>query len=138
MGCVSKLGHLSRFLSHYLLNEVQSLFSLNTFWSSHRYNEITGKFVPDTAGLYFFQQHWVADADGNQQYLSIRKNDTVQCWSYGDGFNSGGGDGDYNVASCSATMELSPGDEVYVSSMQGLPFKIEYTYFTGFLIKSYD
>ncbi len=56
----------------------------------------------------------------------------IECVSTVDSSNSG--DADYNAPSCSATMDLSPGDCVYVTSDDG---DIIYCCagFAGFLVK---
>ncbi len=80
----------------------------------NRYSPDTGIFTAHIAGLYYFQQYWVIDPS-YVQALYIYNNNVVQCRSYGDSYGSG----DFNSQSCSAVIELQPGDEVYVTSIQG-------------------
>ncbi len=97
-----------------------------------RYSPSTGIFTADTAGLYYFEQYWVNHASYSQ-ILYMYKNGVVQCRSYGDS-----NDNNYSP-SCSAVMELSPGDEVYIISWNGyLVFCPECAGFTGFLVKAYS
>ncbi len=99
-----------------------------------RYSRETGIFTANIAGLYYFEQYWVA-IWGSEGYLSIQKNQIKQCWSFG----TEGSMNEFHSASCSAVMELVPGDQVYVTSSEGnmIGF-IGSTGFTGFLIKAYN
>ncbi len=103
----------------------------------NRYSPDTGIFTAHIAGLYYFQQYWVMDYRYTQ-VLRIYKNNVIQCSSYGNSYGSGDYDYDYNSPSCSAVIELQPGDEVYVTSNNGVPvYGSVYTGFTGFLIQPY-
>ena len=94
-----------------------------------RYSPSTGIFTADTSGLYYFEQYWLNDVRYGQ-YLYMWKNGVEQCRSFG-------GAGTWNAASCSAVMQLSVGDEVYVISDDGEPvFCPDCAGFTGFLITS--
>ncbi len=98
-----------------------------------RYSPSTGIFTADTAGFYYFEQYWIT-AYGNAQYLYIWKNGVIQCSSLGiySSYSS------HPSPSCSAVMELSRGDEVYVTSNNGLHvYSADCTGFTGFLIQAY-
>ncbi len=100
----------------------------------NRYSPSTGIFRADTAGLYYFEQYWLM-RPGYNQNLYIWKSGVQQCMSYGDSY----GGSDYGSSSCSAVIELSPGEQVYVTSDQGHSIGCcEYTGFTGFLIKAYE
>ena len=103
------------------------------YWFCSRYNQTSGKFTADRAGLYHFHQHWVI----NPWYdltLYIMKNEEPMCKSFG----SSDGDSDYNSPSCSVTLGLLAGDEIYVvSDVYGSVGGTTSTGFTGFLIKAY-
>ncbi len=96
------------------------------------YSADTGIFTAEIAGLYYFQQYWIMSS-GQEQYLRIMKNGVEQCTSVGDADASG----DYNSPSCSAAMELIPGDQVYVTSWGLNVGCYTCTGFTGFLIQAY-
>ncbi len=97
------------------------------------YSPDTGIFTARTSGLYFFEQHWMMGG-GQEQSLRIMKNGVEQCYSVGNADEVA----DYNSPSCSAVMELIPGDQVYVTSNWGYDVgSSTCTGFTGFLINAH-
>ncbi len=98
-----------------------------------RYSAVTGIFTADTAGLYYFEQYWLQNANAIH-FIDMQKNGVVQCRSRGDSK----GTGDYNAPSCSAVLELISGDQVYITSSHATNVACDAcSGFTGFLIKVY-
>ncbi len=96
------------------------------------YSPNTGIFTAQIAGLYYFEQYWYMGS--GEQSLYLWKNGVQQCKSAGYVDESN----DHNSPSCSAAMELIPGDEVYVTSGYGHDVgSAEWNGFTGFLIQPY-
>ena len=102
-----------------------------------RYSTATGKFTASIHGLYYFELYWVMQYNEGQN-LYMWKNGIEQCRSVGT-HNTGGGDTYASTSpSCSAVMELVPGDQVWVTSIYGRRvYCAECTGFTGFLIQAY-
>ncbi len=101
----------------------------------NRYSSSTGKFTADRPGLYFFTQYWIMDPN-YIQWVQLWKNNMWLCQTYGDGAD--GNTGDWNSPSCSVTMELAIGDEVFVTTTHGNPVKPgQCAGFTGFLLLPY-
>ena len=104
-----------------------------------RYDPLTGKFMADRAGLYYFIVHLLSKENqgvNNETNFYIQKNEEAACVAYLEileGTN-------LNVRStCSATIELMPGDEVYVDcgNVHTLATGANHITFTGFLIQPY-
>ncbi len=97
------------------------------------YSPETGLFTAEIAGLYYFEQYWVKNYNLAGS-MTMWKNGVEQCRSVGTHYSALA----YIAPSCSATMQLSPGDEVWVTSSDGdRVHSGETTGFTGFLIKAY-
>ena len=76
-----------------------------------------------------------SESNAEEADFSILKNGNIQCTSHTEGAET---DAVEIVATCAATMELVPGDEVYVSCVDtnGLLGNDDCG-FTGFLTKPY-
>ena len=106
------------------------------FKTSIRYDGTSGKFTAEVAGLYHFMV-FVRSQGGNsnEDDFSILKNGNIQCTSRTEGAET---DGVEIVATCAATMDLVPGDEVYVSCVDTNAIGGDSrSGFTGFLTKPY-
>ena len=100
-----------------------------------RYDGTTGVFTAQVAGLYYFTVFVRSEPNGNGDPFSILKNGSIQCTSFTEGNSSGAVE---IVATCAATMELVPGDEVHVSCADTNAISgNDYNGFTGFLTKPY-
>ncbi len=94
--------------------------------------------MADRAGMYAFELYWTMHYD-YVQLLYIYKNGDYQCETYGDSVHISNtvstNDADRNAQSCSAVMDLVPGDEVFVMSSEG--YNVWNIGFSGVLIKPY-
>ena len=104
-----------------------------------RYSPSTGTFTSSIAGLYYFSVYF--EIDGNNHItVYIAKNGKQQCRARAEGER--GDDGHEAAGSCSAVIELQPGDEVNVivpSTSHSEPFETAtINGFTGFLIQPYS
>ena len=76
------------------------------------YNSSTGVFTADSAGLYFFSSYLASDSSGDYENFHLHKNDEEQCRLLVEGVKD---DDVYITTTCSVTVEMSPGDQVYVA-----------------------
>ena len=110
-------------------------FKLLNFKTVFRYDPATGVFTAQFAGMYYFTVFVRSQGDANEDDFSIVKNGNIQCTSHTEGAET---DAVEIVATCAATMELVPGDEVYVSCVDiDAIFGNDESGFTGFLSKPY-
>ena len=115
------------------------LLNVEQYKLNFRYDPANGKFVADRPGLYYFAVHLLSkqnDEFSNTTTFSIQKNEETQCNAYLEIDTTSV----VNLhPSCSSTVELMPGDEVYVDccNVYTLSVGSGYTAFTGFLIQPY-
>ena len=92
-------------------------------------------FIAQDAGIYHFTLFIRSDPDATSDPFNILKNGDIQCTSYTEGEDA---EAVEIYATCAATMELVPGDEVYVSCIDTNAIDgDENSGFTGFLTKPY-
>ena len=70
---------------------------------NYRYNNNTGTFTADTAGLYYFEVHFLFETVRHGTFY-IRKNDIVYCTQWGQGGSTA--DGEEIHAACSVLLQL--------------------------------
>ena len=76
-----------------------------------------------------------SEGDGNEDDFSILRNGNIQCTSHTEGSST---EDVEIIATCAATVELIPGDEVYVSCVDtNAILGNDDCGFTGFLTKPY-
>ena len=107
-----------------------SIYILKLFF---RYDPATGVFTAQFAGVYYFTVFVSSEQSANEDNFNIFKNDEFQCVSRAEGSET---DLISIVPTCSATMELIPGDIVFVSCADTDAIVSDArSGFTGFLTK---
>ena len=113
--------------------------SVEQYKLNFRYDPTSGKFIADRSGLYYFAVHLLSRENNefrNATNFTIQKNGETQCNAHLENDTTSV----VNLqSSCSSTVELKPGDEVYVvcGNVYTLTGASGYITFTGFLIQPY-
>ena len=150
-----QLNHFNTRMLHYATHDLQVFQSGTFLYSIHvtelisctfceiastkitvlilfRYDNNTGIFHCDQPGLYYFEIYWAKHPDFVMT-LHMYKNGIEICRCTGYNYAT-----DYTFPSCSAPVDLVPGDRVWVvSNLQGQFGSPPCSGFTGFLVTPY-